>query len=333
MPSKTWFKSGEWHLYLVRKVGLASTIACWKLARYLGASRYSIAGLKDANAIAYQYVSLINPKVTPRYVDLGDVKAWYLGSGSIVKPGSHEGNIFRVEVRAEDPELLCRNIRSIDRIPAYYGPQRFGIRRPSSHLYGLAIALKEPGRLFKEYTYRYPLEGNVRLSYEEESLELVSKRKDPWAVLEGVPGIALEALQAYIFNRALSEAIKGGYLDRVRETIIRVNYCRSSTTLPAVRLPSRELASATTTWARIVRGIAEFEGIDLDMLGELKPTLRPLYFPFELRSCVTRGDRAIVTLCLPPAAYVTVLLREVAEVNWCSPLLEIGEGNLFKHQT
>jgi tRNA pseudouridine13 synthase len=309
-------------LYLVRKVGVASTIACWKLARHLGAPRYSIAGLKDANAIAYQYVSLISPRVTPSYVDLGDVRAWYLGPGSVVKPGSHDGNMFRVEVKAGDPELLCRNIRSLDRIPAYYGPQRFGVRRPSSHLYGLALALREPGRLIREYTYRYPLEGDVRLSYEEESLALVSKRRDPWAVMEGAPGIALEALQAYIFNRALSEAIKGGYVERVRETILKIGYCGLTTTIPAVRLPSKELASATTTWARLVRGVAEFEGVRLEMLGELKPSPRPLYFPFKLGSCVTRGDKAIVTLCLPPAAYVTVLLREVAEVDWCSLAFE-----------
>ena len=184
----------------------------------------------------------------------------------MIKPGSHEGNMFRVEVVAEDPELLCKNIRSLDRIPAYYGPQRFGVRRPSSHLYGLALALREPGRLIREYTYRYPLEGGARLSYEEESLALVSKRRDPWAVMEGAPGIALEALQAYIFNRALSEAIKGGYVDRIRETVVKISYCGLTATLPAVRLPSKELASATTTWARLVRGVAELEGVSFVFL-------------------------------------------------------------------
>ncbi len=328
VPSRDWFKRGGWHLYFVRKIGLASTIACWKLARHLGAPRYSIAGLKDANAIAYQYVSLVNPKATPNYVNLGDVRAWYLGQGSIIKPGSHEGNMFRVDIKADDVDLLCKNLESIERIPAYYGPQRFGIRRPSSHLYGLAIALKEPGRLIKEYTYRYPLEGDVKLSYENESITLAYKKRDPWIAMEKAPGIALEALQAYIFNRALSEAIRRGYLEQIRETIIRITYCNSIVTLPAVRLPSRELATGTTTWARIVRGVAELEGVNLEMLGALKPSLRPVYFPFKIRSCVRKEDKVIVTLCLPPAAYITILLREVALIDWCSLAFEIGEESI-----
>jgi len=325
IPSDSWFKRGEWHVYLIRKAGLPSTVACWKLARQLRAPRYSISGLKDANAIAYQYVSLTSPKATPSYVDLGDVRAWYLGLGSMIKPGSHEGNMFRVELETEDPELLCRNLASIERIPAFYGPQRFGVKRPSSHLYGLAIALKEPGRLVREYTYRYPLEGYVKLSYEDESRELVSKKRDPWAVLEGAPGIALEALQSYIFNRALSEAIKRGYMERVREAIVKVKYCGLTATLPAVRLPSKELSLKTTMWAHLVKSVVEREGVSLEMLEGLKPSLRPLYFPFKLRSCVVGEGRVVVTLCLPPAAYVTVLLREVALVDWCSLALEVGE--------
>lgn len=329
LPSNSWFREGGWHLYLLRKVGVASTIACWKLARYLGAPRYSIAGLKDAHAIAYQYVSIVNPRVTPSYVDLGDVKAWYLGRSSMVKPGSHEGNLFKLIIKTEDPERLCENIKSINVIPAYYGPQRFGILRPSTHIYGLALALREPGRLVREYSYRYPLEGEYRLSYEDKSVEEVRRRKDPWVVVESVPGIALEALQAYIFNRALSEAIRGGYLDQVRETLVRIRYCGVEAVLPAVRLPSRDLATSSSKWALLVKSIAEVEGVNLELLKNLKPSLRPLYFPFKLRTCSVGDGLVKVTLCLPQGAYVTTLLKEVSVLELRAPEKEVLEEERY----
>ena len=243
----------------------------------------------------------------------------------MIKPGSHEGNLFSLTIKTRDPEGVCGNLKQMSRIPGYYGPQRFGVLRPSSHLYGLAAALREAGRLVEEFSYRYPLESGGTLSYEVKAIEDVMRRRDPWVALEHVPGIALEALQAYLFNRALSEAISMGYLDRVRETVVRLKFCGDTATLPAVRLPSPELVAGGSTWAQLVKRVAEIEGVDLRLLKGLKASLRPLYFPFKLRTCAARDEEARVTVCLPSAAYVTILLWEATALDWSSLLGEREE--------
>ncbi|MFN4046171.1 MAG: tRNA pseudouridine(13) synthase TruD, partial [Acidilobaceae archaeon] len=138
--SPRWFRGSGWSLYFVRKVGVPTLNACKAISRRLNAGRFTFAGLKDACSVSFQYVSLKSPRVKAVSVDLGSIRAWLLGEGSPITLGSHLGNIFRITLDVGEPERLLKTLTSINRMPAFYGPQRFGVLRPSTHLYGLSIA-------------------------------------------------------------------------------------------------------------------------------------------------------------------------------------------------
>ncbi|MCX8166115.1 MAG: tRNA pseudouridine(13) synthase TruD [Acidilobaceae archaeon] len=290
---------GEHYLYLVRKVGVSTERALRLLSRYI--RKGSHAGLKDAHSISYQYLS--TPYPGPSFIDLGSVKAWLVGQGAKLKRGSHGGNLFRIALESEGAELLEKNLRAIREVPAFYGPQRFG-RRLTTHLYGLAIARGDPGALAREF--------KRGLSFERRLLQEARERRDPWLLLRRAERIYSEALQAYLFNRALSRVIREGELAEVGERALEVRACSSSARLPAVRLPYEGLKG--TRWADVVRQVMEEEGITRGELRRVKGELRPLYYLAQIRSVAREGNRVSFTLCLPPGAYATALLREVAEV-------------------
>ncbi len=315
VKSPRWFRGSGWSLYFVRKVGISTLNACKALSRRLNSSRFTFAGLKDACSVSFQYVSFRSPRVRAVRVDLGSIKAWLLGEGSPITLGSHLGNIFRITLDVEEPAGLLKTLASISRIPAFYGPQRFGVLRPSTHLYGLSIARREPGALAREFRYRYPLEPQYNLGLESRRLGEAVDKRDPWKLFEGTPRIYLEALQAYLFNRALSKAIRKNILNEVREAIAKIEYCSETVTVPAVRLPSHKLATSKTRWAALVGEVVGEEGLKLEELKGLTPSLRPLYFPLKVRSINVTGSNVTFITCLPPSAYATILLREIVELK------------------
>lgn len=328
--SPRWFRGSGWSLYFVRKVGVSTLNACRELSRRLNSDRFTFAGLKDACSISFQYVSFRSPRVKAYSVDLGTVKAWLLGEGSPIALGSHLGNIFRITLEAEDPEGLLKTLSSISMIPAFYGPQRFGVHRPSTHLYGLSIARREPGALAREFRYRYPLEPQHNLGLESRRLEEALEGRDPWKLFEGTPRIYLEALQAYLFNRALSKAIRKKLLNEIRETIVTIKYCNETVTVPAVRLPSPQLATSNTKWSTLVREVIEEEGLKLGDLKNLTSSLRPIYFPLKIKSVLILGSNVTFTTCMPSSAYATILLRETVTVkveDKCTHIISAFEEN------
>lgn len=322
VKSSEWFMGSKWSIYLVGKYCISTFNALAKLSGVLKSERYSYAGLKDAYSISYQYVSFINPRVSPSYINLGDVRAWLIGRGSIIRPGSHTGNIFRITLEVDDPDKVAYNLSRVKLIPSFYGPQRFGVERPSTHMYGLALARMEPGLLAREFKYRYPGEDIDTLSIEEKLLQEARTEINPWILVDESPRIYTEALQAYLYNRALSRALRSRKIDQIRESIVTIRYCNETISIPAVRLPSRELVEKETQWAKIVKSICLEEGINIKQLKTLEPSLRPIYYPIKLRSTTIKDNTITFTICLPPSAYATILLREIVEletVNKCKP--------------
>ncbi|MEM1640223.1 MAG: tRNA pseudouridine(13) synthase TruD [Acidilobaceae archaeon] len=305
-----------WRLYLVRKSGISTLTAMSKLRKALKARKVAFAGLKDAWGISYQYVSFMEPREESNYVDLGDVKAWLLEERGPLLLGSHSGNLFRVVLRSKEPKRVCNNLTMLKFVPGFYGPQRFGIIRPSSHIYGLRAAGREGGWLLREFAYRYPLEEKrAKLSYEVKALRESKERVDFWFSLKRVPLVAKDSLQSYLFNRALSRVIKKEGLERATEAEVTVRLGGATIRVSAARLPSRRLLKSRTLWAEVVREICEEEGIRLDMLRPKAP-LRPLVFPIDVRLCRAGENEVEVVFCLPPSAYATVALMEIAEIDY-----------------
>ncbi len=280
-----------------------------------GCREVSYSGLKDACSASWQHFAVRCPRAPPRIIEAGRVKAWLLGvSGRLVR-GSHDGNLFRVALETRDPASACSNIEAVDWIPGFYGPQRFGVERPNSHLYGYYLARGDLPGLVREALYRYPGESRGCPGYYEKRLA-----RSPWKAEEVMPRIVLEALQSYIFNRALSMALERGSLSSIAEGEVVLGVWGNVVRLPAVRLPHSSLAGRGTEWARLVERVTEEEGLDLKLFSTargLKPSLRPVRYPVLKVKCREGGPwDAWARMALPPGGYATIAVWRALEVDW-----------------
>jgi len=144
--------SGEGtHIYaLIEKKGIGTREALDRIARALNVSRREIglAGLKDAQAVARQWISIEH--VSPEQVagaSLPDVRVLKTTRHTNkLKPGHLAGNRFAVRLRKlalplpQAAEIAQQVLSILSRrgVPNYFGPQRFG-NHLDNHLLGKAI--------------------------------------------------------------------------------------------------------------------------------------------------------------------------------------------------
>jgi tRNA pseudouridine13 synthase len=316
--------SGAWAVYLAARVGLDSRAAASRLARAVGASRYSIQGLKDACAVAYQYVALRSRGEAPSRVVAPRLKAWLMGWRRLpLRVGSHGFNFFRLEVETDgDPEALCSAAYRLAWIPGFYGPQRFGVERPNTHYTGLLALEGRQGRLLEEYSARYPLEPQ-RPPGRYEALALDAARRSLSPLDAGRAGprrLRLEALQAYIYNRALSRLLRRlGDPRPAGEHWVTLKCPQGPLRAPAARLPGPWMRP-TSPWARVVLEVMTEEGLTphawAPARGVLRKAFRPLLYPVCRLRCEPRGAAARIRVALPAGAYATMLLRALGRVDW-----------------
>ncbi len=159
------------------KIGIPTNIAIERISAALevGAGRIGYAGLKDADAVTGQLISIsgirmpideIRAKKIPNIY----LKDFYYGKGALT-PGSLEENIFTITVRTREPlderfRLKIENIRRFG-ILNYYQSQRFGGSRLISHKLGKLILqgnyeLAIRYFLFKASEDDIPLVVNIR---------------------------------------------------------------------------------------------------------------------------------------------------------------------------
>ncbi len=236
-------KGEQLHLTLEKKN--RSTLGAMKeLSKALRVSRKRIgyAGTKDKRALTTQRVSVWNISVS----DLGKVNLRdihlrdYSYSDKRINLGDLEGNRFTIRVRGID--LSVREIRErIDEIanelragfPNFFGIQRFGSRRPITHLVGREIVKGDlEGAVMVYLTASFPEESNSareareslsvsgdyrravkeyprHLEYEHSLINhLIRNEGDYGGALKQLPSglkrMFVHAYQSFIFNRALS---------------------------------------------------------------------------------------------------------------------------------
>jgi tRNA pseudouridine13 synthase len=139
------------HTYaLIEKTGIGTREALDRLARALNISRRDIglAGLKDAQAVARQWISVEH--VPPERLDslsVANVRVLQTTRHTNkLKPGHLRGNRFVVRLRRPTlplPEAarIAGEVLSVLRrrgVPNYFGPQRFG-NHQDNHLLGKAV--------------------------------------------------------------------------------------------------------------------------------------------------------------------------------------------------
>ncbi|MEB3806941.1 MAG: tRNA pseudouridine(13) synthase TruD [Desulfurococcales archaeon] len=308
---------GSYAVYLVWKEGHTTLRVARELSRLLGGEARFL-GLKDSNAVTYQYMFVRAARDPPPVVEGRGFKAWLVGYRE--KPpalGGHLWNNFRldVEIVEGDPDGLCSAVRGLV-VPGLYGPQRFGVDRPNTHLVGLLLKLAGYGMIAIEYRYRYPLQRRYSGGYEERALREVRAARDPLRALKGLPAsIAVEALQSYIWNRMVSTVYRPRDPPLVYERETGA-LCPERRTAWASRLPSRRLYWSRGSWASLLRRILSEESLSPWILPARAP-MRPVGVePCRLACRVLEPARARLWVSLPRGLYATMVVRALSYVEW-----------------
>jgi tRNA pseudouridine13 synthase len=161
---------GEHTFFEIRKQGLSTSQAVKAIARALDvpARQIGYAGLKDAQAVAYQVLSVQG--VPPQAVGALDIPGidimWAGRHGNKLKIGHLRGNRFTIRIRGVEASALplCQAILDVlERrgVPNGFGPQRFG-RRGDSGLLGKAIVRRDVPRFIARFLgHSHPNESEV----------------------------------------------------------------------------------------------------------------------------------------------------------------------------
>jgi tRNA pseudouridine13 synthase len=233
------------HLYIrVRKRGMSTMQMVRELRRQLGIPAHAIgvAGLKDANALTTQTVSISKGREA-------DLRTLHIDGLEILEVSRHRnklrtghlrGNRFRLKLRDVPHERLPEVQRVLDvlhrrGLPNYFGPQRFGMRQDTWEI-GLAILRDdfaraarliaglprpddpEPSRLARELFERQEYARAAAIwppHLHDNSLLcrlMATHRGEAKPALLNMPShllwFYLTALQAWLFNRCLTQRIQ-----------------------------------------------------------------------------------------------------------------------------
>lgn len=228
-------------LYILTKRGL-DTLHAVKIVEKAYGVRVNFLGIKDARAITTQYITM-PAEVEHTQIRLPDkITLKKLGYLTYPLNRSHlVGNRFNVKIRdVETKDRLAQIFGTIVErgVPNYFGYQRFGTRRPVTHLIGRALVKRrfdEAVELLLTYTTddekadiqqarRVLSEDYLKADLEDlpplldlERLVLRSLKAQPNNYIKAIRSLPLRvrrlflnAYQSYIFNRTLSAAIEEG---------------------------------------------------------------------------------------------------------------------------
>ncbi|MDI6889003.1 MAG: tRNA pseudouridine(13) synthase TruD [Methanocellales archaeon] len=223
-----------------------------ELSRALGVSqkRFGFAGTKDKRALTKQKMSIWDTDEDAlERINLPGVELKVIGrSNKKVALGDLWGNKFRIAIRDVEPPLdvvkermmsITEEIVQAGGVPNFFGVQRFGVRRPITHLIGEAIvrgdfegaaltylAEVSPDEAEEVQSARSALAKDLKfqealkefplfLRYERAMLNVLAQNpKDHIGALRVLPQklqqMFVHAHQSYIFNKILSERLRRG---------------------------------------------------------------------------------------------------------------------------
>ena len=302
-----------------------------EISKRLGCSqnKFQYAGTKDKYALTAQRVSAykvgINQLKNVRIKDMILKDFGYDDEG--LGLGSLWGNHFKIVVRdvCEDAKDLVGGISSEleSGFPNFYGMQRFGDKRPITHLvgkkilqndlegavntylFGLGVDMAEDELFartelektgdYREAAKNYP----KRLGYEMALINhLIQYEGDFRGALNSLPqGLTkmfIHAFQSYVFNKALSICLREGH---TVERLPLVGYDTEPDSISKKILEEEEIA---------VEDFAGEWGKNLRSKGTYRDCFQIAY-DFEYS---VDGDSVTFEFSLKSGVYATVLLRE-----------------------
>jgi len=233
------------HVYAqIEKRGLGTREALDRIAKALNIMRRDIgtAGLKDAHAVARQWISIEHvPPERLEQISWPDVRVLKTSRHTNkLKPGHLRGNRFVVRLRqlALPPEEALATAEKVLAIlttrgvPNYFGPQRFG-NHQNNHLLGRALARNDAEEFMDQFLGRPNAEvdsatvAKARSLYEEGRYEEAlqnwphqfsdhrralraiiagkgKKKRGLFTVDKHLQGLFISAYQSDLFNRVLA---------------------------------------------------------------------------------------------------------------------------------
>jgi len=329
-------------IYILVKRGVSSYKAIAILSKKLNlkARQLSILGLKDTDATTAQLLCVPCREDAPAIMSFKNIWIRLIGrsTGCPLRRESLLGNRFIIVLDAEEADKVIQvfNILAKMKIPAYYGYQRFGVKRPNTHLLGYyLVKLSWESYLRELFNSPYPHENIqeilCRINYSKncdvgiveallrehrDTVYSHIKRQPRWLI-----DIQLRALQALIFNKYISRRIEEGFTLSKKISGERIDHTgRPLAIVPGIgyRIPvsGRSLA--------IFRDILAELGLDEELLlatrylPKVRPYWRPLYTIIrDLRLEYYEDNKLLVSFSLEKGMYATTILREVAKVPDC----------------
>lgn len=230
-------QTGGYAVYKLKKHGIDTNHALDEVFTVHGL-RLKALGLKDANATTEQFVCSTN---TYKYPERFTTNRYSLERvGFVAKPLTKKDMVANhFEIKIEDAIFSkIDNFNEYDKVLNFYGYQRFGSKRPVSHLIGKAILqndFEKAVTLLLSFSTEYDLPENtkVRKMLENKSnyhkalneippqmdlervvLEEMVHHNDPLRAMRAVPlsirRFFVQAFQSYIFNCAVSMTFENG---------------------------------------------------------------------------------------------------------------------------
>ncbi|WP_457612527.1 tRNA pseudouridine(13) synthase TruD [Methanopyrus sp.] len=342
---------GPHTLFYLEKYDWDTMKAVRRIARALKKHHrhFGIAGMKDKQAVTSQRVTVrgVPPAVLAR-LRIRDLKVIPMGRARRkLRPGDLWGNRFVITVRGAKIRRLSEaleTVRKLGGVPNYYGLQRFGSRRPVTHVVGKYVVLNDWEKAVKTFlTLEYPREspealearrwlkehwGEFKealrrfpkfLDYERHILEHLARHPHDYInAFRRLPmwirRMFVHAYQSYLFNRILSERIAQGLpVHRPVEGDV------TQDGLPTIPLPGFRTEFSDGPQGEIEREVLEEEGVRLEDFeiksmpelsagGDRKPALLRVY---GLHAEAIGDDTVRFTFSLPRGGYATTVLREL----------------------
>ena len=276
--------SGEGeHVFLeIEKRGLNTAFVQSSLAKHFGVSPMDVsyAGLKDRRAVARQWFSVWLPRPVEMEISNRDFSGFSVIDSTRhvrkLRRGEIEGNCFQILVRGfvgcEDTltKLLGQN-----RLPNYFGPQRFG--HAGSNI---------------DRATRWVGAGRPTVSRAHRS-------------------IYLSTLRSLLFNDVVAFRIRDRSWNSVRTGDVCVENYPTGPLWGRGLLPTtgviRDLEIAAVANEGEIRDALEWVGLKQD---RRQLTVQPTQV-----TCRLDGDRMSLLFFLPKGAYATTILREVLDLD------------------
>lgn len=227
---------GDYAVFKLKKFGIDTTHSLGNIFKKHRIRLKSL-GLKDAIAVTEQFVC--SEKKLKSIYKISEKKYTLERIGFVKKPLSKKdmiGNQFSIKIT--EPINDITKFSNCDKILNFYGYQRFGSKRPVTHLIGKALLQKDYSKaieLLLSFTSEYdtPDNNNIRQKLSEKSnyLKLLKeiplqmdlertvvkqmiKQDDPKNAIRALPlGIRrffIQAYQSLLFNKTLSLAYADG---------------------------------------------------------------------------------------------------------------------------